>query len=273
MVGVIAIVAGTIATVLSALSFGLPMWSSNRDVFHNVTTTKDVKLSSSAKLAVGVWGICTDFKASINNDNDEVDGGNCYLYYTSSEVQTLQAKVDGDDRGVNIVTETESLCDYYQNKTAFSVDLSIIPSSFFEDTCGAMGKSTLAFSAMAASFSVIMLALLLLGVTCCKKNNLFVRLASKLASLCLLFTIISIVLWAIQSKDLNDTDKTNFGVSFYFAIISAVFFIITATYGHKHALKGVEEQRQQGTYAMQRTPRTPDAHRNKPTAGTGTNLV
>jgi len=50
-----------------------------------------VKLSSAAKLAVDVWDICTDLKASINNDNDEVDRGNCYLYYTSSEVRTLQA--------------------------------------------------------------------------------------------------------------------------------------------------------------------------------------
>mmetsp|Transcript_18973 Transcript_18973/g.25308 ORF Transcript_18973/g.25308 Transcript_18973/m.25308 type:complete len:108 (+) Transcript_18973:657-980(+) len=91
MVGAIAIVAGLIATVLSTLSFSLPMWSLNRDVFHNITTTKDVKLSSAAKLAVDVWDICTDLKASVNNDNDEVDGRNCYLYYTSSEVRTLQA--------------------------------------------------------------------------------------------------------------------------------------------------------------------------------------
>jgi len=61
----------------------------NIDVFHNITTTKDVKLSSAAKLAVDIWDIWTYLKASINND--EVGGRNCYLYYTSSEVRTLQA--------------------------------------------------------------------------------------------------------------------------------------------------------------------------------------
>ena len=129
-----------------------------------------------------------------------------------------------------------SLCEEYDERKR--VPLGLTP-QFMKDTCGSLGKATLSMAVLAPISGTLMFVALLLGITCCKKNSIFVRAGAIFAIFGGIFTVIAVALWAQQSRDLHDNvPGTQFNVSFAFAIVAAVLFFTTNGTACSHIAKG-----------------------------------
>ena len=253
-VGLVAIIASAIALILSWVAFGVPLWSARN------AQVDQANVEGTTDLSVGVWGICTDVSISVDTavGDADFDADNCFLYYSSKEVRNFaREQADANNISVDVTVESRSLCNIYDETEAPPADLFVSP-RFLKDTCGSLGKATLAMAVLAPIFGTFMVVFLLLGITCCKKNGIFVTLGSYLALFAFVFQVISFGLWVRQSRDLDDEDDGaivnieedfNFNASFALAIVAAVFYLITTIFAFKHTSKGdkedAEEQRRE----------------------------
>lgn len=225
--------------IFSWLAFGLPLWSANGSVLDKANQF------ATAKFGAGVWGICTNVEFTQNDGSATSNAEQCYLYYTSQKV-TAFVRDNTNASNINTVDIDDSLCGRWnklpasdrQDDDNVPAELAVT-AKFLRDTCGSLGKATLSMATLAPIFGTLMLVFLILGVTCCKKNSIFVRMGAIFAIFAGIFSVISLALWAQQSKSLHDANSdTNFNASFGLAIAACVLFFIANGTAFAHVAKG-----------------------------------
>lgn len=151
-VGLISVIIGSIAMIFSWLAFGLPLWSANGSVVNKASQF------ASAKFAAGVWGVCTNVEFTANNGSGESSAERCYLYYTSQKV-TAFVRENTNTTELDTVDIDDSLCGRWnqlpksERRNNDNVPVEIpVTAKFLRDTCGSLGKGTLAMATLAPIF-------------------------------------------------------------------------------------------------------------------------
>lgn len=267
-VGLGSIIFSGLAVVLATIALGLPYWSSSQDV---TNTNEDILKVEKSDFGAGVWGICgnVEFKP---NSTSTLSLDNCYMFYSK---KTFVVTGNSNEQEFEEEIASDSLCTLYNddNRIAFDImnNFGLEQSTLFEfldKSCGGLGKGALATTVLGMCFGAAMFVILLLSITCCKKESCLTSFAASMGTLAFIFMLCSFPLWIAQSKPLHDSEVVGakYSVSFYFAIFSTLFFLIATILSYKHMAKGRNEKKQEEEASSYQNAGAP------PTA-TGTNLV
>ena len=246
--GILSLVSSGAAVLLLSLALGLPLWSANDRTFTPPEGQDLNTVVETADRGYGVWGVCTEITVS----QEESDVGNCYPYFTNKKVSSFAKRnADNlDNTALENVDLDSSLCKYFREIEDFSflpVDiLSQNDIDFLDRMCSSKGKATLSFAVLSAGFVFIAFVLLVLSITCCKKNGCVVKLGSFFLTMAVIWAVLSVALWAYVSSPLRagEDSGNTFAASFFLAIAGIVATLVASFFVGCHIKKGdVDELR------------------------------
>jgi len=222
--------------LFAALSVGLPYWTVDK-----VSVEQAFGLDGKAEFDynAGVWGICQNLEADLGNL--DATKGQCYLYHTSKTLTGFT--INGGN--FDTVEYSNSLCGLYDESSQFFEEVKYFGLgeerlfSFLKKTCGAQGKATLALTVIALILVIVMGLMLLLGVTCCKKNSFMNVISMWLGVLGFIASVAAFATWIDQASPL----KGSFSWGFAFMIITACFYAFTTFSVYRHVRKAKFENK------------------------------
>lgn len=260
--GIISICFSSIGTLFVTLALIFPLWTTDQGfIDHTIFDASQMTLS--ADFAAGVWGICNTL--TLHVDGSEIVGGdvkNCYYYYSPST--TMGKYVYTSDVQNPILKRTfdpVALCDFKESNPPFSFPDYMMFSppdkeltAFLTNVCGVKGKASLGFSVLAVVFGCMALVFFLFGISCCKKNSMWIKVGHFLNSLTSFSALVALILWVLVASPLHsEPTATRYSVSFYVELLSVLCFLITSVLVSRHVRQG--DVTQQGVYYRDVTKR------------------
>ena len=235
-----------LAVILTTTSFALPLWTRNTASFSlGIPPLFDAK--ANVQYSLGLWGLCIDSTTEQTVFTNENQVKQCIHYYSSSSLSTfVDDKFDTDLEEYN----DYALCTYYADNTVIFEDIQNVvnvlginvPSTFFEKTCGHLGKSTLVFGILSFVSGVFILLLLLFGMVCCKQSSKCVSMAALLAYGAGVLTATTWILWIIQSRTVRSSTASVLAVSFSLSVVAMCFYFLAGYLIFRHVRLGKEKE-------------------------------
>jgi len=261
--GFTSIILTTVSLIFAAISLGLPYWTVDKTSIEDQIDA--VQASLSYDYNVGVWGICNNVKVDFQDIGES--RGQCYFFYSGS----VDGFIVGNNGAITVDSYDGSICDLYAEASPFFEAMNYfgIPKSnfneFMDRSCGSIGKTTIAFTVITVILPVIMLVMLSLGVTCCKKNSFMNVISMWLGVLAFISSVVSFSMWLHQSNPIDGSLSWGFALE----VITAFLFGLTTFSIYRHVRKARFENKPNQELAQHLDTSAP-----MPASSTqGTNLV
>ncbi|CAH0476849.1 unnamed protein product [Peronospora belbahrii] len=224
--GAIAMV--TFGTIYNIVAVILPMWASNKTVNSAYSST-----ISSTNFKAGLLGFCVDTEMTDGTSFDD-----CFYYKFGSlgdNLSVLDSELwskytsDGVCKGYDNagdVSDAEQFA--YSTVLATAAGMNAVEfDKFLDKSCGMLGMGTMTTGGMSLSNGLMALIAMVGAITCSKGNKKWTGAGYFLVGVAALTSILTIILWIIQSKPLGEEDDTSYKASFFLMIIATLHYLGT----------------------------------------------
>lgn len=232
-IGALALLIFFTSVVLNLVSFILPMWTTS-----NAVNDSLVAKLSSASFAAGLWGFCTDVELLSSSAAGNASGtfNHCYLFRTPTRYNLTQVvpslttnfshgSVCHDYSKARVLGRDAQL--EYASALAYSAGMNDTTfDKFLSTSCGGVGHASLAFGSISIFSGVFAFIALVLGVTFRKTSSLIILLGRVMAVLAFFATLLTYILWAVQSRMLNDEDDVALAGAFQLSVSASVLYLV-----------------------------------------------